>query len=89
MISAFLAQYPGVDIELMLTDTPLDPIGDGVDVAFRIGPLADSSLVARALQPFYQMIVCAAPDYLSRRGTPPVPHDLVHHECLRQSPQCV
>ncbi|WP_431823584.1 LysR family transcriptional regulator [Burkholderia sp. F1] len=81
-ISAFLAQYPGVDIELMLTDAPVDPIGDGVDVAFRFGPLVDSTLIARSLPSYYRMVVCAAPDYLARRGMPTAPHDLVHHDCL-------
>jgi DNA-binding transcriptional LysR family regulator len=81
-VATFLAQYPGIDIELVLTDAPVDPVGDGVDLVFRIGPLADSSLVARSLPSYYQMVVCAAPDYLARRGTPAVPHDLLKHDCL-------
>lgn len=80
--AAFLAEYPKVDVELLLTDAPVDPIGDGVDVAFRIGPLPDSSLMARPLVDYYQMIVCAAPTYLARRGAPETPHDLPQHDCL-------
>nr|WP_199042805.1 LysR family transcriptional regulator [Dyella sp. ASV24] len=81
-MATFQAKYPGVDIELVLTDAPVDPVGDGVDLAFRIGPLADSSLVARSLPPYYRMVVCASPDYLARRGTPMTPDDLLTHDCL-------
>lgn len=81
-VSRFLAQYPRIDIELVLTDAPVDPVGDGVDLAFRVGPLADSSLIARPLPSYYQMVLCAAPDYLARRGMPAVPQDLLEHDCL-------
>ncbi|ULU26663.1 LysR family transcriptional regulator [Dyella terrae] len=81
-MAAFQAKYPGVDIELVLTDAPVDPVGDGIDLAFRIGPLADSSLIARSLPPYYRMVVCASPDYLARRGTPATPDDLLTHDCL-------
>ncbi|WP_199032233.1 LysR family transcriptional regulator [Ralstonia sp. ASV6] len=81
-VARFLAHHPGIDIELMLTDAPVDPVGDGVDLAFRVGPLVDSSLIARPLPSYYRMVVCAAPDYLARRGMPTVPHDLLSHDCL-------
>jgi DNA-binding transcriptional LysR family regulator len=81
-VSRFLAQYPGIDIELVLTDASVDPVGDGVDLAFRIGPLADSSWIARPLPSYYRMVVCAAPEYLARRGTPAAPRDLLGHDCL-------
>ncbi|WP_206245345.1 LysR family transcriptional regulator [Novosphingobium terrae] len=81
-MAAFRKAHPGVEIELALTDAPVDPGGDNVDVAFRIGPLADSGLVARPLMPFYRMIVCAAPDYLARHGVPQRPEDLSAHDCL-------
>ncbi|MGS0891870.1 LysR substrate-binding domain-containing protein [Burkholderia stagnalis] len=81
-VAAFLSRHPRVDIELVLTDIPVDPVGDGVDLAFRIGPLADSSLVARPLPSYYRMVVCASPGYLSRHGTPATPRDLLNHDCL-------
>lgn len=81
-LAAFLAEYPRVDVELTVTDAPVDPIGDGVDVAFRVGPLAESSLIVRPLIQYYQMIVCAAPPYLARRGVPATPQDLLQHDCL-------
>ncbi len=48
---------------------------------FRIGELADSSLVGRKLMPF-RIVLCASPDYLARHGTPEVPADLADHSCL-------
>lgn len=82
MVAAFLLKYPGVDIELALADAPVDLVGGGIDLAFRIGPLVDSSLVARPLSPYYQMVACASPAYLARRGTPATPEDLSTHDCL-------
>ncbi|MEN2468587.1 LysR family transcriptional regulator [Burkholderia sp. GS2Y] len=81
-VAVFLAQYPRVDIELVLTDAAVDPVGDGIDLAFRVGPLADSSLVARPLPSYYRMVVCASPEYLARHGTPATPQDLLNHDCL-------
>jgi len=81
-LAAFRQIHPRIEVELMLSDAPVDVIGDGVDVAFLLGPLAESGLIARPLEQFYQMIVCAAPDYLALRGVPQVPQDLIDHDCL-------
>jgi len=77
----FLATYTNIRIDLVLTDAPIDPISQNVDVAFRIGPLADSWLVAKKLPPYW-MMVCASPEYLKRRGVPIIPNDLKVHDCL-------
>jgi DNA-binding transcriptional LysR family regulator len=80
-VAAYLAAYPEVTIEISLGDRYIDLLAEGVDLALRIGRLADSSLVARRLAPI-RLVPCAAPDYLARRGTPLVPRDLAGHECL-------
>lgn len=81
-LPGFLRRYPGVRVELVLADASIDMLRDGLDVAFCVGPLADSSLVARRLPAFYQMVVCAAPSYLAERGVPATPLDLLSHDCL-------
>ncbi|WP_224776865.1 MULTISPECIES: LysR family transcriptional regulator [Achromobacter] len=80
-IAEYLQRYPDVVIDLDLNDRVVDLVEDGYDVAVRIGPLVDSSLVARPLAP-QQLLVCAAPSYLKRHGAPTVPEDLKQHRCL-------
>jgi DNA-binding transcriptional LysR family regulator len=77
----FMARYPEVSIDLHLSDALVDVIGDGFDIALRIGVLADSSLLARRLAPVPSTIV-AAPSYLDRRGRPSHPADLIAHDCF-------
>ncbi|MEG2963894.1 MAG: LysR family transcriptional regulator [Janthinobacterium sp.] len=82
LLPAFMARYPEVTLELTLDDRLRDVVGEGYDVSLRIrAALADSSLVARRLGDVEQMI-CAAPDYLARRGTPLRALDLHDHDCL-------
>ncbi|RON05565.1 LysR family transcriptional regulator [Pseudomonas brassicacearum] len=81
LVTDFLRQHPEVEIDLHLTDRFVDLVEEGYEVAFRIGPLANSSLTARPLAP-YRLVACAAPSYLIERGTPQTPADLENHECL-------
>ncbi len=80
-IAEYLQQYPEVTIDLDLNDRVVDLVEDGYDVAVRIGPLLDSSLVARPLAP-QRLHVCASPGYIERHGAPRVPEDLKRHRCL-------
>lgn len=80
-MTEYLAQHPEVSLDLNLNDRLVDIVEEGYDAAVRIGVLEDSSMVARALRP-YRMVICAAPAYLERHGTPRTPEDLAHHECL-------
>lgn len=81
LLPKFMAQYPEVRIDLALHDRVVDLVEEGFDVALRSGQLADSGLVARPLAPL-QTILCAAPDYLKRRGTPKRVANLAQHDCL-------
>ncbi|MBR0642634.1 LysR family transcriptional regulator [Roseomonas hellenica] len=81
MLTRYLRRYPEVSVDLTLTDRVVDVIDEGYDAVIRIGPLSDSTLIARALKP-YRLVAAAAPAYLAERGTPQAPVDLAAHECL-------
>jgi DNA-binding transcriptional LysR family regulator len=78
--------YPRLRINLTLNDHVTDPIEEGYDIAISVGRPrgASSSLIARKLNSS-RRILCAAPDYLTRRGTPRQPEDLAQHACLTYS----
>jgi DNA-binding transcriptional LysR family regulator len=80
-IARFLNRNPGVTLDLTLEDRTIDLVAEGYDVAIRIGALESSGLVARKLAPCRQ-VICAAREYLARRGTPAKPEDLLSHDCL-------
>ncbi|WGI25842.1 LysR family transcriptional regulator [Halomonas alkaliantarctica] len=77
----FQRRYPAIKAELMLTDQLTDPVREGIDITFRVGELADSTLVARRLASM-NYVVAAAPTYIQRCGRPNSPDDLEHHDCL-------
>jgi DNA-binding transcriptional LysR family regulator len=77
----FLAEYPEVTLSVLLLDRVTNLVEEGIDAAFRIGPLPDSTLVARKLGSVHRILV-ASPDYLSRNGTPTLPSDLTRHAMI-------
>lgn len=80
-LDEFLHRYPALTVDLQLDDRLVDLVEEGFDCAIRIKALADSTLVARRLAPC-RLVVCAAPDYLARHGTPTTPAALREHACL-------
>ena len=81
ILPGFLARYPGVTLDLTLSDAVVDLVDERADVAIRVGALPDSGLVARKLFDNRRVVV-AAPAYLERHGTPQAPGDLARHNCL-------
>lgn len=77
----FRERYPKLLIDLRLSDQVTDIIEQGIDVAIRVGNLADSRLVSRPLGP-HRIGAFASPDYLRRKGTPVIAEDLADHECV-------
>ncbi|SIQ42671.1 DNA-binding transcriptional regulator, LysR family [Aeromonas sp. RU39B] len=77
----YMQQYPEVSVDMSLSNGFVDLIDDGFDVAFRVGELADSGLIARTLAP-YRLILCAAPSYLASHALLSHPNELTNHECL-------
>jgi DNA-binding transcriptional LysR family regulator len=85
-ITDLVIAYPRLSINLTLNDRVADPIQEGFDIAISVGRPrgTSSSLIARKLNTS-RRILCAAPDYLARRGTPQQPEDLAQHDCLAYS----
>lgn len=82
LIAEFLSHHPALQFQIELADRYVDVIGEGVDMAIRIGTLADSTLIARPLGEL-KRVICCSPDYLKRAGTPQHPDELLQHACLR------
>lgn len=82
LIAEFLRHHPALQFQIELADRYVDVIGEGVDMAIRIGTLADSTLIARPLGEL-KRVICCSPDYLKRAGTPQQPEALLQHACLR------
>ncbi|MEM9057923.1 MAG: LysR family transcriptional regulator [Pseudomonadota bacterium] len=80
-VAAYQARYTEVAVELDLNDRTVDVISEGYDLAVRIALLPDSSLVGRRRAPA-RRVLCAAPEYLKRHGTPTTPDALADHNCL-------
>jgi DNA-binding transcriptional LysR family regulator len=85
VVAEFLAAFPEVDVQLSLQDRAVNLLEDHIDVALRIGALADSSLIAVRIGEI-RRVVCASPAYLKARGTPKSPDDLAAHNCVSYAP---
>src|SRR4051812_2468229 len=80
-LPGFLLRYPRVDLLLDLTSRPAELVSDRIDVAIRLGPLPDSSMVAVHLGEM-RRVLCASPAYLERKGTPRTLGDLTGHDVI-------
>jgi len=80
-LPAFLERYPEIELELQLEGARVDLLSSRIDAAIRFGPLSDSSFVARRLG-VIPRLVCAAPAYLARRGSPERPEELAGHRFI-------
>lgn len=88
VIPEFCRLHPAIILDIHLSMDPGNPLGGGVDVAIHVGPLPDSSLIARRISGT-RWVICAAPSYLDLYGTPASPADLAHHHCLNFTPSIV
>ncbi len=83
-VTAYIKQYPQVEIELLLLDRTVNLIDERIDLAIRITNDLDANLIARQLS-VCRSVVCASPEYLSERGTPIHADELILHQCLTHS----
>ncbi|MFJ5438921.1 LysR family transcriptional regulator [Pectobacterium brasiliense] len=81
VLGEFMREYPEIELDLDFTDRMVDVIEEGFDAVVRTGDPVDSRLTARRLGAFHSLLV-AAPDYLTQRGIPQIPVDLMQHACL-------
>lgn len=81
LVSDFARRYPQVQVELEVTDRPIDLVEGGFDLAIRFGELPDKRLAARRIMT-NRRFLCASPHYLKAHGTPATLADLVHHQCI-------
>jgi DNA-binding transcriptional LysR family regulator len=84
LIFAFQDRHPGVDVDLSLSDERIDLVREGIDIAIRLAPLADSTMKLRSLGRSHRLFV-AAPDYLAQHGNPTSPDDLARHQGIRMT----
>ena len=80
-LADFEAKYPDIRLELSMSDRSIGLIEEGIDCAIRMGELEDSNLIARKLG-YFNNVLCAAPAYLERHGTPVSIDDLKQHRCI-------
>jgi DNA-binding transcriptional LysR family regulator len=80
-LQGFYARYPKIGIDLQLDDGFVDLVASGIDIAFRVGELKDSRLVARRIGTAHRATL-ASPSYLARHGEPQHPDELLRHQCL-------
>jgi LysR family transcriptional activator of dmlA len=81
LVSTFAQRYPQVEVQLDVTDRPVDLVADGIDLAIRFGELPDQRLVARRIMS-NRRLLCASPRYLERHGMPASLADLASHRCI-------
>ncbi|AZG73501.1 LysR family transcriptional regulator [Shewanella livingstonensis] len=84
LLMDFQQAYPAIKLNIKLTDLKVDIVEDGIDVAIRIGHLADSSYIGKKVAPIYIAIMASA-DYLVHQGIPKTPAELQHHTYLKYS----
>ena len=80
-LADFLARYPDIDLELSITDRLVDLIEEQADIAVRSGHIPEGPFVQRKIAEL-QRVICAAPSYLKRHGTPHTAADLKNHDCV-------
>lgn len=80
-VGAFIEQHPDVEVQLQLTDRPVNLIEDGYDVCIRFGDVPDARITSRKIAD-NRRLLCASPLYLKKFGYPTSPADLQRHNCI-------
>lgn len=84
VVPAFLARYPGIELDLVAEGRLVDIVEQGFDAGIRLGEAVPKDMVAVALGPDVRFLTVASPDYLAEHPAPKVPDALARHRCIRQ-----
>lgn len=87
LIASFSEAYPGVTLDVTVTDLEFDIVAAGFDAGVRLGEVIERDMIAVPLTGDQRQIAVATPSYLARHGTPEHPRDLVRHRCIGWRPQ--
>jgi DNA-binding transcriptional LysR family regulator len=82
VVAGFLASYPEVKVDLTMGERAIDLIDEGYDVAIRLTPPPDSSLIVRSLAT-WRHVLCCSPGYIDKHGRPQQLSELANHNCVR------
>lgn len=86
LLAGFLAEHPHVQLDLVVSDAPVDIVAAGFDAGIQLGEVIDRDMIAVAVTGDLRLAVVGAPSYFARRGVPKHPRDLVEHDCLNWHP---
>lgn len=86
LVVGFLQQHPHVQLDLVVSDAPVDIVAEGYDAGIQLGEVIDKDMIAVPVTGELRLAVVGAPSYFSRRGVPRHPRELVEHDCLNWHP---
>lgn len=82
LFGGFLTAYPHIQLDLVVSETPVDIVADGYDAGIQLGEVIDKDMIAVPVTGDLRFTVVGAPSYFARRGVPAHPRDLVEHDCF-------
>ena len=85
-LAGFLTEYPYVQLDIVVSDAPVDIVAEGFDAGIQLGEVIDRDMIALPVTGDLRLVVVGAPSYFARRGQPRHPRDLTAHDCLNWHP---
>ena len=85
-LAGFLVEHPHVQLDLVVSDAPVDIVAEGFDAGIQLGEVIDKDMIAVPVTGDLRLAVVGAPSYFARRGRPTHPRDLTEHDCLNWHP---
>ena len=86
LLTGFLTDHPHIQLDLVVSDAPVDIVAEGFDAGIQLGEVIDKDMIAVPVTGDLRLAVVGAPSYFSRHGVPSHPRDLVEHDCLNWHP---